>query len=98
MKYIRVVERGAAGEIGACLQYYLAMVNYVDSLYVVVGNLTQHLARIRSHAIDLVRDHALAQLDEASALAADGQEDLANRRRKKAFGFFTASLQALVQK
>ena len=89
MKYIRAVERGAAGEIGVCHQLYPTLVNYVA---------IRHLARIRSHAIELARNHALAQLDEASALAADGQEDLANRRRKKALGFFTASLQALVQR
>ena len=55
----------------------------VDNLYLVTGNLTSQLARVKAHAVEFSREHALALLDEAAALAAEGQTELAKRRRAK---------------
>jgi len=83
MKYIRAVERGVAGELDVCRQLYPGIDAYVSNPYLVTGNLTRHLTSLKQHALELARDHALAQMEEATALAAEGQEDLARRRRAK---------------
>ena len=87
MKYIRAVEHGAVGEIGVCHLLYPDLANHVDNLYLVTGNLTSQLARVKAHAVELSRERALALLDEAAALATEGQTELAKRRRAKGARF-----------
>ena len=47
MKYIRAIEHGAAGDVGVCHLLYPDLAKYVDNLYLVTGNLTTHLARVK---------------------------------------------------
>ena len=74
---------GVASELDVCRQLYPGIDAYVSNPYLVTGNLTRHITSLKQHALELARDHALAQMEEAAALAAEGQEDLARRRRAK---------------
>jgi len=83
MKYLRAIERGAVGEVDVCRRLYPPIDTYVANPYRLDGNITIRLAALRAHAIELARDFALQQMDEANELAATGQEDVAKRKRQR---------------
>eukprot|EP00974_Lingulodinium_polyedra_P046695 4474876-Lingulodinium_polyedra.AAC.1 len=59
MKLIRAIEHGFFSDISACLERYPKVSEYVANPYDTAGNLTEKLRRLKDHAIDLARDHAM---------------------------------------
>ena len=51
--------------------------------YTVNGNLSRHLEPLKQHALELAREFAIAQMDDATTLASTGQDELAQRKRAK---------------
>ena len=51
--------------------------------YTVNGNLSRPLEPLTQHALELAREFAMAQMDDATTLASTGQDELAQRKRAK---------------
>ena len=63
MKSIRSSEAGVLGAISACIARYPWLKGLVDNPYDVEGNLSIKLRKVRAHAIEHAREHALGELN-----------------------------------
>ena len=83
MKFIRSSEAGFLGAISACIARYPSLKGLVDNPYVVEGNLSVKLRKARGHAIELAREHALDELNQAHADLVNGDATRAQYRKQK---------------
>ena len=83
-RFTRAVERGSTGEFSLCLHLYPEISRYVTNPYATDVNFSIHLATLKDHAIELARAHAVAELEGADELDAEGQAERSRRRRQKA--------------
>ena len=83
MRFLRALENQATGTITRCLHLYPALAELVETPYEFGGNLTTRLRRLRDHAIELARQHALDELGKATTAAKGGDVERAARAKKK---------------
>ena len=83
MKFIRSSEAGFLGAISACIVRYPSLKGLVDNPYDVEGNLSIKLRKVRAHAIELAREHALDELNQAHADLVNGDATRAQYRKQK---------------
>ncbi|CAK0848639.1 unnamed protein product [Prorocentrum cordatum] len=65
--FIRAFERGFATDVSSCLLRYPKIRDLVDNPYAFEGNVSAKLQRLRDHAMELARDHALDELGKSHA-------------------------------
>ena len=83
MKLIRGLENGFLSDVSACLERYPKVAEYVSNPYDTTGNLSEKLKKLRDHAVELARDHALDELRKSHEDLAGGNTFAAQRARQR---------------
>eukprot|EP00959_Pyramimonas_sp_CCMP1952_P361033 7561230-Pyramimonas_sp.AAC.1 len=65
MKFLRASEKGAIGEVSACLLRYPTLAEHVSNPCDCSGDLAVKLRRVRARAVHLASEHALGELGRA---------------------------------
>ena len=81
--FLRAIENGAFGAISSCLSQWADLRDYVDNPYLLGGNLTARLSRLRAFVVELARRISLEGMEAASTLQAQGHGEEAARRRSQ---------------
>ena len=76
MKFMKSSEAGFIIAISACIARYPALKDLVTNPYDVEGNLSVKLQKVRDHAIDLAREHATDELNQAHEDLPNGNKGL----------------------
>lgn len=83
LKLIRAIEGAYFNDISFCLLRSPGLKDHVDNPYLVDGNTSRSLDRLRQHAVDLVREHAIDELGNSHADLTGGDAFRAQRARQR---------------
>ena len=84
IRFIRAFESGFLGVISTCLARYPTIKDKIANPYDIGGNITLKLQRLRDHAIELAKDHALGELGQAHKDLSEGDNIRGQYKKQKA--------------
>ena len=77
------MEMGSISGISKCIERYPTLANLVDNPYELEGPVYQRLRLVRTHAIDLAREHAIDELGKLHEDLEEMDAETIHKRRQR---------------